>query len=133
MNIYEIKAVASGDDIQEKVYIEELVFSPNSKPVIKNINTVSSVDEEENFYGNLPEGTAIQGYFGEDSETGEIGWSVEAFNTKQQSTLQQIELPTVDLEDIVFIPQKMVAGDMPVILNESYADKIQYEYEEVSE
>ena len=106
------------------------MFTPNNKPIVKNTNVVVTEEQEEEFFDNLPSGTMIQGELYPETNV----WEASATNTKvNTSNFGEVFLPEVNLEDVVFIPPKMAVGDMPVILNESYADKIQYEYEEVLE
>ena len=122
------------EDIPEqeknKILTEALLFTQDGKPLIKNVNVIENNESAAEVFGKFPEGTAIIGNYDDIGDDGRDVYSVEVLNTKAQSTLQPIELPTVDLENIVFIPNVMTVGDMPIIIDKSYADKIQYEYEE---
>ena len=136
MNIYEGKAVigqAPGitEELSGKTILETLVFTPDNKPLVKNTNIVVTEEQQRELFANLPSGTSIQGEL-LDPETNV--WSSSATNTKVNiGSFDEVFLPEVNLEDIVFIPYKMAAGDMPIIIDKSYADKIQYEYEEAGE
>lgn len=128
MYIYDIKVISSDNalsDIENKPCVEMITFTQNGKPLVKNINVISSVDEEDVLSNNLPDGTVVDGVLVSDEDN---SWEVSASNTKTQSELQLIELPTIDLNEVVIIPPIMSSGDKPIVLNKNYEDKVQYEY-----
>lgn len=135
MNIYEIKSVVGqSSDIPEEIsgrtMFESLVFTADNKPIVKNTNAIVTEEQKEEFFANLPNGTSIQGELYPETNV----WEASVSNTKVNTgSFDEVFLPEVNLEDIVFIPPKMAVGDMPIIIDKSYADKIQYEYEEAGE
>ena len=139
MNIYEGKAIVGNlpdvtEELVGKTVEEVLLFTPNDKPLVKNINIINSEEEGQEFYDNLPSGTMIRGEFQPPEPGEEEYWEVSASNTKTQRQLQQIQLPEISIEDIAFIPGTMTVGDMPVFVGypeeKEFFNKIEYTYEE---
>lgn len=123
MYIYESKLLSVRED--EEFTEENLLFTPENTPKVGNLVVSDSVDKQDEYYDNLPDGYEVWGYFEPGNQV-----DVGSCNTRTGSELQLIELPTVDMWDVLFVPPLMTVGDKPVVLNKEYDGKIQYEYEE---
>lgn len=139
MYIYEGKVFVgenldADEELKNKALMEMLLFTPNSKPLIKNVNVFESDEEYSELSDKLPDGTGIFGKYDGVDEEGKDLYEVEAGNIKTESPLNPIELPTIDLEEIIYVPQTMTVGDMPVFVGypeeKELFNKIEYTYEE---
>ena len=129
MYIYESKLLSVSED--DEFTEENLLFTPENTPKVGNLVVSDSADKQDEYYDNLPDGYSVYGYFESGAQV-EVG----SYNTHAGSELQLIELPSVDLNTVIYVHSLMTVGDTPIIMYDTpkeILDKIQYEYEEGGE
>lgn len=150
MYIFESRLVNIPEELQNEnrplPLAETLLFTQDSKPQVKSTCVCPSIEEliekqGEPLYDLANEmmedfassGGSVVTNVNADIDSGN-GLTLEqpvTSNAYMTNLLQPIELPTVDLDNIVFIPYAVAAGDMPYVINKKYDGKINYSYYEV--
>ena len=150
MYIFESRLVNIPEELQNEnrplPLAETLLFTQDSKPQVKSTYACPPMEEliekqgqplydlaDEMVDSFAASGGSVVSNINADIDGGN-GLTLEytvASNAYMSNLLQPIELPTVDLDNIVFIPYAVAAGDMPYVINKKYDGKINYSYYEV--
>lgn len=150
MYIYESRLVNIPEELQNEdrplPLAETLLFTQDNKTQVKNTYACPSIEEliekqgeplydlaDEMMEDFASSGGSVVTNLNADIDGGN-GLTLEqpvASNVYMTNLLQPIELPELNLDDIVFIPFAMAAGDMPYMIDKKYDGKIRYYYYEV--